>query len=345
MPRFSLFFNATHQVGSSVEVKRNIIAQVVAADQLGFHGVWVAEHHFGTQGHIGSPLLLLAHLAGLTKNIALGTAIVEAPLYNPIRLAEDTLLTDELSEGRVRLGLGSGGQHKQAEFEALGVELENRHTLLSDAALRVLEGFRQDAAAGSERHWSDRADTLYPRPNYRLPDPAAKIWLASGDTTAAFSGEHGFGLLLQRAIDPERRTRLIAEYETAARVHGQTARVAPLVFVLSADTRAAAYAIVESSVLSEWTRRDGAAPDWDGNHDDPSFQEALRRSHYIVGTDEDVYDGLQRLIEQTHADEVLLQTYQLDIRHEEAAAANRRLAREVLPALGRHFNGLGSPRR
>lgn len=82
--RFSLFYNFDILPGKSVsEMYREVEAQAVVADTLGFDAVWLAEHHFELYGRMPDPLLYLARLSGLTKKIGLGTAIIEAPHYNP----------------------------------------------------------------------------------------------------------------------------------------------------------------------------------------------------------------------------------------------------------------------
>jgi len=58
-----------------------------------------------------SPLTMIAHCAAVTRKIRLGTGIVVAPLYTPARLIADVAMVDQLSNGRLNLGIGSGYQH------------------------------------------------------------------------------------------------------------------------------------------------------------------------------------------------------------------------------------------
>jgi alkanesulfonate monooxygenase SsuD/methylene tetrahydromethanopterin reductase-like flavin-dependent oxidoreductase (luciferase family) len=107
--RFSLFYNFDVLPPKELtELYSDVEAQAIAADKLAFDAIWLAEHHFALYGRLPSPLLFLARLSAITQQIRLGTAIVEAPYYHPLRLAEDTALLDVLSRGRVRLGVGSG---------------------------------------------------------------------------------------------------------------------------------------------------------------------------------------------------------------------------------------------
>jgi len=84
------------------------------AKEFGFHSVWATEHivvgpeGFDPYGRAYDPLLTLGWIAGWTERVALGTSIVLVPLHNPFHLAKEVATLQELSGGRVRLGVGMG---------------------------------------------------------------------------------------------------------------------------------------------------------------------------------------------------------------------------------------------
>ena len=94
------------------------------AEELGFDVAWFAEHHFSNYSLCPSPLMMAAPCARETRRIGLGPAVVVAPLYNPIRVAEEVALLDQLSQGRAVLGIGSG--YQRFEFDAFGADLAER---------------------------------------------------------------------------------------------------------------------------------------------------------------------------------------------------------------------------
>jgi alkanesulfonate monooxygenase SsuD/methylene tetrahydromethanopterin reductase-like flavin-dependent oxidoreductase (luciferase family) len=87
-------------------------------------GVYVTEHHFYDDGYLPSPMVMCGAIAMLTKRVQIGTNLIQLPLHNAVRLAEDALVVDALSGGRLRLGLGMGYFHQ--EFSGTGQRLQER---------------------------------------------------------------------------------------------------------------------------------------------------------------------------------------------------------------------------
>jgi probable F420-dependent oxidoreductase len=117
------------------------------AEELGFDGVWVAEHVLPPTRHPDpsyaseyDPFVLLAHLAAHTSRVRIGTSVLVLPLRNPFVVAKQAASLDRLSGGRFELGVGVGWD--SAEFGLVGEEFGNR-------------GRRADEAIGLLRHlWS-----------------------------------------------------------------------------------------------------------------------------------------------------------------------------------------------
>ena len=86
-------------------------------DDLGYDAFWMAEHHFQPEGYecIPNVLLLAVHLAHITKNIEIGCAFNIAPMWHPLRLAEDFATADILTGGRVIFGVGRGYHTREVE--------------------------------------------------------------------------------------------------------------------------------------------------------------------------------------------------------------------------------------
>lgn len=117
------------------ELYRRQIEIVVEAERLGADTVWLSEHHLFADGYLPQPLVLAAALAARTERIRLGTAVLLAPLWNPARLAEEIAVVDNLSDGRVVIGLGAG--YSAPEFELYGADPGTRYGQ-TDATVRKL---------------------------------------------------------------------------------------------------------------------------------------------------------------------------------------------------------------
>src|SRR5579859_7478187 len=108
---------------STAAAYAEIVQQTLLADEVGFSGAWFAEHHFGAmRGRVPAPLLMALRVGVATRQLRVGTAVLLAPLHNPLDLAEQIAMVDVLTNGRLDVGLGSGGD--PLELQAFGVTPE-----------------------------------------------------------------------------------------------------------------------------------------------------------------------------------------------------------------------------
>ena len=147
--------------------------QVQWADELGFDNVGLGEHHASPDGYNPSPLVLAAAMGARSRRIRLRTSVLLAPLYDPIKLAEDAAVTQLATGGRLVLGIGGG--YRPAEFEMFGRRLEDRWQQIGDtiALLRL-------AWTGEPFEWQGRRCHVTPR-----PEPAPPILLGGSSAAAA----------------------------------------------------------------------------------------------------------------------------------------------------------------
>src|SRR2546421_10507805 len=100
------------------------------AEELGYEEVTVGHHHF-LPGNMADPLTLMAAVAARTSTLRVGTGIFQLPIHNPVRVAEQVATIDEMSGGRIRLGVGLGWG--PLEYPVHGSNLRPRGARMEEA--------------------------------------------------------------------------------------------------------------------------------------------------------------------------------------------------------------------
>ena len=160
-----LFTAQTHPASSGTATERyaDILRLTRAAEEAGLDSAWTTEHHFERDEYLSATMPVLGAMAAETSSIELGPCVALAPLYHPVRLAEDAATTDLLSNGRLTLGLAIGSN--PAEFDAFGVPREERAERLEDL-LPFLRGAWSDGPLSYESQFyeTDPDVTVTPKP-------------------------------------------------------------------------------------------------------------------------------------------------------------------------------------
>jgi alkanesulfonate monooxygenase SsuD/methylene tetrahydromethanopterin reductase-like flavin-dependent oxidoreductase (luciferase family) len=118
-----------------------VVEECVEAEAMGYHSVWLPEHHFGRFGILPSPTMLLTHVAGRTKRIKLGPATVVLPLNHPLRMVEEFNLLDLLSNGRAVFSAGRG--YDEGEYRPFGASFANSRAVFDEQMEYMLTAWRK----------------------------------------------------------------------------------------------------------------------------------------------------------------------------------------------------------
>jgi alkanesulfonate monooxygenase SsuD/methylene tetrahydromethanopterin reductase-like flavin-dependent oxidoreductase (luciferase family) len=141
--------------------------QAVLAEEWGYESFWLPENHFG-EGAIPEPMMLLSAVAGATKTIRLGTTSYLLPLRHPLQAAEQVAVLDQLSGGRVILGVGRG--YQPALFDAFNVARADKREIFADCLATMRRAWNGEAIG------ADANVSLWPRP---VQQPHPPIWVAA----------------------------------------------------------------------------------------------------------------------------------------------------------------------
>ena len=316
---------------------REAVELVRLAEALGFDSAWVSEHHGSSDGYLPSLLPMLAAFAAATERLRLGTGVMLTPLHDPLRLAEDAAVVDQLSGGRLILGLGIGW--REEEFRMFGVsrgERAQRTTEMIEILRRAWTGRRFSFEGRCFRY--DRV---------RVTPPAAQpggppIFLGGyAERAVRRAGRLGHGYITDDSgLEDVRRSLSIAE--RGARDAGRDARSLALailqnVFVSREDDP---WATVREGVGHQI----GSYAAWDAGHDTPEHdslepivgdEEELRRWTH-VGTPDVVIRALRPLV-TTFADgrelHLIVRLHYPGMDFDTASRALELFGEDVLPAL------------
>lgn len=327
------FFTRLLDDAPAAERYRLAIDQIRHAERFGVQRAWVAQHHFrAAEGGLPSPFVLLAAAAAATTEIRLGTGVITLPLEDPVRVAEDAVVADLLSGGRVDLGLGSGGT--PSSFVPFGQDAAGKAAVYDRKLATLL-----DALAGRE---IGGGNTLYPDAG----SLGARVWQATFSATGgARAGAHGHGLLLSRT-QPRASDALhaplaalqdpIIDAYLDALDPGAPPRVTASRTVFVADRRADALRFAEVGLAraAEGFRRAGQTIP---GH---SLDELIVALDTHLGTPAEVAESLAADPTLARATEIAFQVHSVDAPHDFVLRSIELFATEVAPALGWATHGL-----
>jgi alkanesulfonate monooxygenase SsuD/methylene tetrahydromethanopterin reductase-like flavin-dependent oxidoreductase (luciferase family) len=200
------------------EVYGRALDLVVEAERLGAASVWFSEHHLFSDGYLPQPLTFAAAAAARTTRVRIGTAVLLAALRPAALVAEEAAVIDQISGGRLELGIGAG--YSVPEYELYNADITKRYGLT-------------DAAVAEIRRLLDEGIVTPPAAQNPFP-----IWLGyQGPQGAKRAGRLGVGLLsLDRALlDPYREGLVEGGYDPA------TARTGGMLDIIVADDPEAAF--------------------------------------------------------------------------------------------------------
>jgi alkanesulfonate monooxygenase SsuD/methylene tetrahydromethanopterin reductase-like flavin-dependent oxidoreductase (luciferase family) len=157
-----MFFSLRYDMRAAFEtpvpvVYRTAIEQVEWADRLNFFSVYIGEHHGAEDNYIPSPIVLASAMAARTTQIRLHLSALLLPLHNPIHVAEDLAVLDNISNGRLDVTLGLG--YRPHEFDMFGISHANRARIYEESLDLLL------------RAWTGSEISPYGVPMRVLPRP------------------------------------------------------------------------------------------------------------------------------------------------------------------------------
>jgi alkanesulfonate monooxygenase SsuD/methylene tetrahydromethanopterin reductase-like flavin-dependent oxidoreductase (luciferase family) len=209
--RFSAIYLLSCPPGKShSQVYQEGLEQMQAAEALGFHTLWLTEHHFSNYGGSPDPMLMAIAAAHCTKTVRIGIGVSVLPFHHPLQLAEQGAMVDVLSGGRLEFGVGRGSQ--RYEYERLGVAMDDKGARFEEAMEIIRQAWTEEAFSHAGAYYRFPDTTVYPRV---LQRPHPPIWVASTTPpTLQYAVTHRYPVMGSALLTLPRAKEYMALYQT-----------------------------------------------------------------------------------------------------------------------------------
>jgi len=356
-----------------LEMMNEVRDLAVFCDDAGFDSFWLAEHHFNHRGIyiLPNPVVMATDLASRTKRIRIGLGAAIITFWHPLRLAEDLAMLDQLSEGRLEIGVGRGNfgiegvnlnskadpRDQKANFEVFAETLEIIKRAFSQQLFSFegkhytfpTAGFTWDRHTVKDAEYVDpetnelRKLTIIPRTRQQ---PHPPIWqVVDSASSVEFAGRNDIGIIMWRPPADMLRERFRLYQDSAATVGkkrplGSRCGITRDTFV--AETKEKARELCEKYLIRFLNYHNWRGPKiylHPGEQYSSEQEERLKSSldydfvqrSVLVGSPEEVIDRIEELREVSGVEQILINSSWEGIPHELTMRSMKLFADKVLP--------------
>jgi probable F420-dependent oxidoreductase len=310
---------------------KEALEEVTRGEELGFDSVWMEEHHAVQNHYWPSPLTVLAGFATRTTEITLGTDILVAPFYHPVRLAEEVALLDIMSGGRFILGAAIG--YKPDEFALYGIDLEGRGARFVEQ-LTIMKGLWTQESVSFTGKYFRVEGKLEPKP---ITKPHPPVWIGGwGELTLKRAATLGDNWIPGPTADLARLVNGKQQFLHDRAAAGRTTPITewPLTRdVIIADTDERARELAEQHIMVAYRKEYAGA--WKHPFIDASVAtdlDALMKNRFLIGGPDQVRQALRPFVEEYGMTHLICRLFFPGMPHRHILRELELLSREVLPA-------------
>ena len=172
------------------------VAQACLAEAAGFDGLWLTEHNFTGESVYCDPIPFASVVAARTSRIRIGFAVLQLALRHPVRLATQLALLDNLSGGRIDVGVGHGTNYNEYEFVGFGLRSDDSRERMAETLEVMVRAWTEAPLVHEGKFYQLRLPELRPRPRQQ---PHPPIWRATSSSGSLREcGRLGAPILLAR---------------------------------------------------------------------------------------------------------------------------------------------------
>ena len=332
--QFGIFDQNDHGPYTLGEQYENRLKLIEFYDQAGFRTYHMSEHHATPLSLTPSPSVFLAAIAQRTKRLRLGPLVYVLPVHHPLRLAEEICMLDQLSNGRLDVGIGRGASAHEQEY--FGVDPDQAPAMYVEAYNVIKQALTQPEVSFTGKHYRfervpiEMKPAQLPHPPfwYAVPVPEGAVWPAQNRINVVCGG-------------PVPRIREITDrYRAEWAASGNSPDDIPLLginrFVVAADTdREAmelghrAWPLFYASFMKLW-KKHGTQPRYARIPED--FDTVVKNGGAIAGCPGTIGEYVRRMASEAGASYFITQFSFGDLSQQEVLHSAGIFAREVLPA-------------
>jgi len=311
------------------QLYRETLEQAAWVDTIGFDSIWLSEHHATDDGYLPSLFPMLAALAARTRRVRLGTAIILAPFQHPIRFAEDAAVVDQLSSGRLELGVAPG--YRVEEFALFGVDPKERGSRTDELVEVARKAWTGKRFSHRGRHWTFDDVQITPTP---LQKPGPPLWIGGASTAAARRAGRLGCLFMPDSFAP---LEIYDIYRRTLEEHGHDPAAFPIAtnrtFYVCEDPEEG-WAEVRDHILYAHNRyREWFAAAGDHLYSGPPLEDPdeLPRDIYVVGTPDQVIAEIEKMRSRFAFEQLYFWARPAGLPIEKSSRSLELFARDVIP--------------
>jgi alkanesulfonate monooxygenase SsuD/methylene tetrahydromethanopterin reductase-like flavin-dependent oxidoreductase (luciferase family) len=334
--KFGIFDHLDRGGGPLQALYEDRLALAEAYDRAGFHAYHLAEHHATPLGCAPSPSVFLAALAQRTRRLRFGPLVYILPLYPPLRLIDEICMLDQMSGGRLELGVGRGISPIEVGF--FGLDTATAQALYDEALAVILQGLSAPVLNFKGQHYNFRDVPMVLAPR-QTPHPP--LWCGIGRPDGVpWAARHAVNLVGNLHAAPMRA--ITDRYRAEWMALGHGVQALPLMgvtrHIVVAETEREALDIARPA-YRKW--REDFLLLWQQHHvrlPNPAalpaehFEAAERSGRAVAGTSAKVAETLRRDIVEAGVNYLLCRFCFGDMPRDAALHSVQLFARDIMPA-------------
>ncbi len=337
--KFGLAYSFQVPAGSNIghaQLWKDALSEAILAERLGYDSIFLVEHHFLEDGMNPSLLTSAAAFAAVTESIKIGTSCYLLPLHHPIETAENASVVDNISNGRLIMGLAAA--YRDEEFKGFGITRDERGPRMDEYLQILRQAWTKDSVTFKGRFYSCENLSVTPKPVQR-PIP---LWFGAsgraGLRRAAFQGLPLVGSNRHHISELEKSYSAYREFLAMA---GNRVTEVPLlrnVYVAESDERAVedsadSMMLVLGGMYGRWSRWRQMTDDRGRTPDDPAFFAfESHKEKCVIGSSKSVTEQVEMYSSRLGVNHMLCWMALPGMDHDKVEDSIRRFAKEVIPS-------------